>query len=239
MRRGRLTVPPAPGRVEVAAQVRGVEVGRCVAEAAPAVDLQHPGPCREGIHVWLDVADRQQVDADAAVGLHRGQVLIFEGRLYGHQLGQAAQRFPQLGFGMLRHTEGFAIEGPGNAGHLFGHLDEIERIAGDLAAGDVEAEFIGLNESTARRIQRVVLLACGTSYHAALVGKYWIEAIAGVPTQVEIASEYRYRHVVVPANTLFVTLSQSGETADTLAAELRAGRNVVVRLQLPLGARDS
>jgi len=68
------------------------------------------------------------------------------------------------------------------------------------------------------RVEHIHIVACGTSYHAGCVGKYWIESIAGVPTQVEIASEYRYRHVVVPENTLFVTLSQSGETADTLEA---------------------
>ena len=69
-----------------------------------------------------------------------------------------------------------------------------------------------------KRVQNLHLIACGTSYHAACVGKYWIEALAGVPVQVEIASEYRYRQVVVPPDTLFVTLSQSGETADTLEA---------------------
>jgi glucosamine--fructose-6-phosphate aminotransferase (isomerizing) len=68
------------------------------------------------------------------------------------------------------------------------------------------------------KVEHIHIVACGTSYHAGCVGKYWIEAIAGVPTQVEIASEYRYRHAVVPPNTLFVTLSQSGETADTLEA---------------------
>ena len=68
------------------------------------------------------------------------------------------------------------------------------------------------------QVEHIHIVACGTSYHAGCVGKYWIESIAGVPTQVEIASEYRYRHVVVPENTLFVTLSQSGETADTLEA---------------------
>jgi len=67
-------------------------------------------------------------------------------------------------------------------------------------------------------VENIHIVACGTSYHAGCVGKYWIESIAGIPTQVEIASEYRYRHVVVPPNTLFVTLSQSGETADTLEA---------------------
>ncbi|EGV28013.1 Glucosamine--fructose-6-phosphate aminotransferase (isomerizing) [Thiorhodococcus drewsii AZ1] len=64
----------------------------------------------------------------------------------------------------------------------------------------------------------VTIVACGTSYHAALVARYWIESIAGVPCQVEVASEYRYRAHVVPERALFVTISQSGETADTLAA---------------------
>jgi glucosamine--fructose-6-phosphate aminotransferase (isomerizing) len=68
------------------------------------------------------------------------------------------------------------------------------------------------------RAEHIHIIACGTSYHAGCVAKYWIESLAGVPCQVEIASEYRYRHAVVPENTLFVTLSQSGETADTLEA---------------------
>ncbi len=68
------------------------------------------------------------------------------------------------------------------------------------------------------RVKNIHIVACGTSYHAGCVGKYWLEAIAGIPVQVEIASEYRYRKVVVPDDTLFVTLSQSGETADTLEA---------------------
>jgi len=68
------------------------------------------------------------------------------------------------------------------------------------------------------KVENIHIVACGTSYHAGAVGKYWIESIAGVPCQVEIASEYRYRKVVVPPGTLFVTLSQSGETADTLEA---------------------
>ena len=67
-------------------------------------------------------------------------------------------------------------------------------------------------------VDNIHIVACGTSYHAGCVGKYWLESLAGVPCQVEIASEYRYRQVVVPKNTLFVTLSQSGETADTLEA---------------------
>ncbi|TNF34278.1 MAG: glutamine--fructose-6-phosphate transaminase (isomerizing) [Gammaproteobacteria bacterium] len=68
------------------------------------------------------------------------------------------------------------------------------------------------------RTRQVHIVACGTSYHTGLIARYWIEQLAGVPCQVEVASEYRYRTVVVPENTLFVTVSQSGETADTLAA---------------------
>lgn len=67
-------------------------------------------------------------------------------------------------------------------------------------------------------IQAVKIIACGTSYHAGMVARYWIEALAGVACQVEIASEFRYRKAVISPNTLLVTISQSGETADTLAA---------------------
>ena len=67
-------------------------------------------------------------------------------------------------------------------------------------------------------IEHIEMVACGTSYHAALVGKYLIEEHAGVSTNVTIASEYRYKRTIVPPKSLFVTLSQSGETADTIAA---------------------
>jgi glucosamine--fructose-6-phosphate aminotransferase (isomerizing) len=69
-----------------------------------------------------------------------------------------------------------------------------------------------------KKVRRIQIVACGTSYHAGLVARYWLEALAGVACQVEIASEFRYRKPVVEADTLFVTLSQSGETADTLGA---------------------
>jgi glucosamine--fructose-6-phosphate aminotransferase (isomerizing) len=67
-------------------------------------------------------------------------------------------------------------------------------------------------------VRQVLIIACGTSYHAGLVARYWLEAIAGIPCAVEVASEYRYRDSVPDAQTLVVTISQSGETADTLAA---------------------
>jgi glucosamine--fructose-6-phosphate aminotransferase (isomerizing) len=75
------------------------------------------------------------------------------------------------------------------------------------------------------RVKQVQLVACGTSYHAAQVARYWLEALAGIPCSVEVASEFRYRQPVVQADTLFVCLSQSGETADTLAA-LRLAKSI-------------
>ncbi len=71
-------------------------------------------------------------------------------------------------------------------------------------------------------VDAIQIVACGTSYHAGLVAKYWVEDIAHIPCQVEVASEFRYRDIFVPKNTLFVTISQSGETADTLAALKKA-----------------
>ncbi|HOP23668.1 MAG TPA: glutamine--fructose-6-phosphate transaminase (isomerizing), partial [Gammaproteobacteria bacterium] len=67
-------------------------------------------------------------------------------------------------------------------------------------------------------VEQIHIIACGTSYHAGLIAKYWLESIARIPAQVEIASEYRYRNPVIPKNSLFLTISQSGETADSLAA---------------------
>lgn len=69
-----------------------------------------------------------------------------------------------------------------------------------------------------KRLKRVLIIACGTSYYAGMIGKYWIESIAKVPVDVEIANEYRYRESVPDPDTLVLTISQSGETADTLAA---------------------
>jgi glutamine---fructose-6-phosphate transaminase (isomerizing) len=88
----------------------------------------------------------------------------------------------------------------------------------DLEAGDVHAGEIGVTPETARAIRRVYLVACGTSYHAALIGRYWIEALARVPVVVELGSELANRPAVFFEDDLVVAVSQSGETFDTLAA---------------------
>jgi glucosamine--fructose-6-phosphate aminotransferase (isomerizing) len=79
-------------------------------------------------------------------------------------------------------------------------------------------ELFGANAENWKTFDQILILACGTSYYSACVAKYWLEDIAGIPTQVEIASEYRYRTTVPNPKTLIVVVSQSGETADTLAA---------------------
>ncbi|MGC4027328.1 MAG: glutamine--fructose-6-phosphate transaminase (isomerizing) [Steroidobacteraceae bacterium] len=87
----------------------------------------------------------------------------------------------------------------------------------------LEAAFGHKAAAVFPRVEYVRIVACGTSYHAGVVAQYFIEQICRIPCRVEIASEYRYRNAVVPKNSLFVTISQSGETADTLAA-LRLAR---------------
>ena|SRR5664280_1326500 len=87
-----------------------------------------------------------------------------------------------------------------------------------LEMGDVVDAELGLDGDVARQIDRVVFLACGTSYHAALCGRYWVEQLARVPAHTELASETRYREPVFTSRDLVVAISQSGETLDTWAA---------------------
>jgi glucosamine--fructose-6-phosphate aminotransferase (isomerizing) len=107
-----------------------------------------------------------------------------------------------------------------------------------LEGAGVATELMGIDDPSARRIRRVVLLACGTSYHSALVGRYWIEALAQVPAEVELASEYRAREPLVDPNDLVVAVSQSGETIDTLEA-LRVARAGGARILAVANVLDS
>jgi glucosamine--fructose-6-phosphate aminotransferase (isomerizing) len=94
-----------------------------------------------------------------------------------------------------------------------------DTLAGRIGHGQVLVQdFDPAMIAVLGRVRAVDIIACGTSYHAGLVAAHWIESLAGVPCRVEVASEYRYRRHVVPPGTLFVAVSQSGETADTLAA---------------------
>ncbi|MHB8174780.1 MAG: glutamine--fructose-6-phosphate transaminase (isomerizing), partial [Nitrospirota bacterium] len=84
--------------------------------------------------------------------------------------------------------------------------------------GNVYLEEMGLSEADIRKIKKVTFVACGTSWHACLIGKAMLEELARIPCEVDIASEFRYRRPIVDKNTLLVAITQSGETADTLAA---------------------
>ncbi|OAI93626.1 glutamine--fructose-6-phosphate transaminase (isomerizing) [Pseudomonas putida] len=92
-------------------------------------------------------------------------------------------------------------------------------LEGRLGADHVMVQAFGPKAAELfAKVRNVQIVACGTSYHAGMVARYWLEELAGIPCQVEVASEFRYRKVVVQPDTLFVSISQSGETADTLAA---------------------
>jgi len=100
-----------------------------------------------------------------------------------------------------------------------------ETLEGRIVNGRLADDLLGPHAaSMLAAVREVNIVACGTSFHAGTVAKYWLEDLAGIPCTVEVASEFRYRRPVVRPNTLFVTISQSGETADTLAA-LREARS--------------
>ena len=94
--------------------------------------------------------------------------------------------------------------------------------------GEIDLPEIGLSNREIQDIERIALVACGTSWHAALVAKYWIEKWVGIPVDVDIASEFRYRRLLVNERVLTLSISQSGETADTLAG---------IRLAASLGSK--
>lgn len=98
----------------------------------------------------------------------------------------------------------------------------------NLETGSVELPEVSFDVDDINSIDRIFLVACGTSWHAALVAKYWIEKFAKIPVEVDIASEFRYRHLLINDRVLTVSISQSGETADTLAG---------IRLAKKLGSK--
>jgi glucosamine--fructose-6-phosphate aminotransferase (isomerizing) len=100
-----------------------------------------------------------------------------------------------------------------------------DTLEGRIANDRVLPNIFGVDaDNLLQRVRHVQIVACGTSFHAGLVARYWLESFAKIPCSVEVASEYRYRDVVVPKDSLFLAISQSGETADTLAALREAKR---------------
>ncbi|TQK74121.1 glucosamine--fructose-6-phosphate aminotransferase (isomerizing) [Brevibacillus sp. AG162] len=100
-------------------------------------------------------------------------------------------------------------------------------MTGRIDAGEQKVIFpnLQLSEASAKRVEKIYIVACGTAYHAGLIGKHVIERLAQIPVEVDVASEFRYRRPLFQPNTLTIAVSQSGETADTLAAMREAKRN--------------
>lgn len=123
-------------------------------------------------------------------------------------------------------TVNFEIEAVQKGGFAHFMLKEIHEqphvlsgmISSALKDGHIKLDGLALSEKELKNIQKIIIVACGTAYHAGLVGEYVIEQMAGVPVCVELSSEFRYRSPIVKKNTLVIAISQSGETADTLAA---------------------
>ncbi|MBE6779135.1 MAG: glutamine--fructose-6-phosphate transaminase (isomerizing) [Ruminococcaceae bacterium] len=117
-----------------------------------------------------------------------------------------------------------AAEKGGYAHFMLKEIMEQPRVLEDTMAscldqnGEVVLEGVGLTEAVLHRLRRITVVACGSAYHAGMAGRYFIEQMTGLPVEVDIASEFRYRDPLVDEHTLTVVISQSGETADTLAA---------------------
>ena len=171
-------------------------------------------------------------DAMALAGVTDQIVYLEEGDVVDVQLGKhwIVGRDASRGDGSLRPVErpvrtvqvlsGAAELGPYRHYMQKEIFEQPTAVADTLSAVEgVSPELFGDGAYSAfKAVDQVLILACGTSYYAGSVARYWLEAIAGIPTSVEIASEYRYRDSVPNPRTLVVTISQSGETADTLAA---------------------
>jgi glucosamine--fructose-6-phosphate aminotransferase (isomerizing) len=157
-------------------------------------------------------------DGDIADLTHHGMV-IYNGD------GEQVER-PE------RHSElsADAVERGEYRHYMLKEIYEQPRAIADTLEGRIyqgrvlEAAFGANAEQIFAKVQGVHIIACGTSYHAGLIGRYWMESLAGIPCSVEVASEFRYRKPVVRNSSLIVTISQSGETADTLAGLQEAKR---------------
>ena len=155
--------------------------------------------------VYLEEGDTARLTANTL------EIFNADGEAVTRPVVRASASSEQVSKGEYRHFMAKEIHEQPEAvrSTLLGRLGKDRLLSGILGpSGDA------LLESA----QAVQIVACGTSYHAGLVAKYWIESLAGIPCQVEIASEYRYRKVVTLPNTLWIAISQSGETADVLSA---------------------
>ncbi|MGI2297078.1 glutamine--fructose-6-phosphate transaminase (isomerizing) [Paenibacillus sp. GXUN7292] len=108
---------------------------------------------------------------------------------------------------------------------MLGKISAAAEMSSNINQSQVDLSELGMTDEFIQTIEKVHIVACGTAYHAGLVGKYAIESLVRIPVETDVASEYRYRSPIITSNTLVIVVSQSGETADTLAALREAQRN--------------
>ncbi|HQO57712.1 MAG TPA: glutamine--fructose-6-phosphate transaminase (isomerizing) [Candidatus Omnitrophota bacterium] len=128
------------------------------------------------------------------------------------------------------HKVAFNVEAVQKQGYAHFMLKEIheqpavieQMLKARLKGSRVVLDGLTLSQAQIKRVKHIYIVACGTAYHAGLVGRYWLEALTPIPVTVDMASEFRYRDPIVDKNTLIIAISQSGETADTLAAAKEA-----------------
>ncbi len=168
--------------------------------------------------------------------LEDGEMAIL--RRDGYQIttlsGEAVQRDPTH----ISWTPMMAEKG-GYKHFMLKEIHEQPRVIADTVRGRIQGrnrevylEDIGIDEAALKKVKRICLVACGTSWHAALIGKFMIEELCRIPCEVDLASEFRYRNPILSKQTLFTAISQSGETADTLAATEEAIRKGAVTLAI-------
>jgi len=178
-------------------------------------------------------------DALALAGRAHAMMYLEEGDVAILKAG-AVEIIDQVGKTVRRESKAMPAQSEAVDLGPYQHYMQKEIFEQPRAIGDTLANITAFgpalfdaNSEDWKSFDQILILACGTSYYSACVAKYWLEDIAGIPTQVEIASEYRYRNTVSNPNTLIVVVSQSGETADTLAA-LRHAKSLGHRFTLAI-----
>lgn len=158
---------------------------------------------------------------DGEVGIiHKNSFEIYD--FHGKRVAKEIEHIESSGFEISKlHFEHFTLK------EIYDQPEAISRLLVsrfEEEFGSVSLKDMGINEATLLDTSRILILACGTSWHAGFVGSYLFESLARIPTQVEISSEFRYKNPIVLKDTLVIAISQSGETADTIAAvhELKA-----------------
>jgi glucosamine--fructose-6-phosphate aminotransferase (isomerizing) len=165
--------------------------------------------------IFLDEADSAKLTS------HTLEIFDLNHQPVSRPIVQATASSEQASKGQYRHFMAKEIHEQPHAASA--------TLQGRLGKDRILTGILGPNgDQLTAKAEAVQIVACGTSYHAGLVAKYWIESLVGVPCQVEIASEYRYRKVVTLPNTLWIAISQSGETADVLSALRHTDRTHVL-----------